>query len=132
MRAILLLSSKGRDHFETRDLLKGEPRAAWEQLGHVAVADIEQEVGADLCVREERCLNLGRIEAGDRPYVETDRAQGQNKIRTLERAVATGSVDDERLVTREPSPSVDMGKQFGQQIRKAQIIADDCGHGGGH
>ena len=58
-----------------------------EQLGIVAVADVDQDVGLDLTLRKELLLDLRGVEPGHRACVEADRAQREDQVGDLQRAV---------------------------------------------
>ncbi len=63
--------SSDSEHF--RHLVEGEARAAREELGVVAVADVDQHVRLGLAVGEEFRVDFGVVEAGHRARVEAER-----------------------------------------------------------
>jgi len=82
-----LLRVAGRRSEDCRHLLKRQARATREQLGIVAVADVDQDVGLDLTLRKELLLDLRGVEPGHRACVEADRAQREDQVGDLQRAV---------------------------------------------
>ena len=63
---------------EVCDLFESKPGAAREQLGGIAVADVDEEVSANPSADEKFCVDFRWVEARHRPHVETNRSQRQD------------------------------------------------------
>src|SRR6266511_3841790 len=131
----------GPDDLEQRaGLLKVEPRTARVQARRVSVAEIAEEVRADVRHREELLvavlhllvraeelgIHLGVIEAGHRSAIESESARSEHQVGALQAGISAsrgigqlGRVFKHCLVTRR------LRRELGQLIVKTDVIAED-------
>src|SRR5271166_5436486 len=115
-----------------RHLVEGEARAAWEELGVVAVADVDDDVGLDRSFGKELRLDLGRVEAAHRARVEPDRAQREDQIADLQRAALGRAAGGKLGIARKPAFRVGMREEERQVLIKLQVVARDGDYRRGH
>src|SRR5690606_18496762 len=68
--------------------VEAQPRGTREDAGGIALAEVDQDVGADRGAGEEGGVDLGVVEAAHRPAVQAQRARGQDQVGGLQAAAA--------------------------------------------
>jgi hypothetical protein len=123
----------GRRSFDPAGLGERQPRRAREDAGRVALAQVDQEVGAPAGAGEERRVHLGVVEAGHRPAVQAQRARGQDQVGALQAAVAQAHGLQRAVgLALEPALGVGVREQHRQLLVEVQVVGDDDHAGRGH
>ena len=107
------------------DLLESETRTPRIEFRRIAKADVDQEIRFRRPAGEELRIDLGVVEAAHRPGVEPDRAQRQQQIGALQRAVAKGRRLDQRRVADEPGARVGRRIEPRQMLVELRVMGDD-------
>src|SRR5580692_8944733 len=78
----------GRRSKDAAGFLEGKPRIARARASLVAITDIAEEIRFDPRIGEKFAIDTRIVEAGHRTAIETQRARRDDKITSLQRAVA--------------------------------------------
>jgi len=131
---------------ESAGFLEGEARAAGKEAGVVSVAEVAEEVGADVGEREkllvavgaflsraeEFGIDFGVVEAGHGSAVESEGAGGEDEVGSLEAGVSVGcGVSQFGRVLKHLLEVWRVRKELGQLREEVEVGADDGSDRGG-
>lgn len=102
------------------------------ELCFVSVAEIAEEVGFPLAVREELRVDLIGVETGHGSAVEAECARRHDEVSAFERAVAEGGFFGQLLVSDKVLTHVGVRKEAGKFFEELGVKGDDDGSGSGH
>jgi len=96
-----------------------------EQLIHIAVAQIANQIDPPFAVREEFRVDLACVKARHGTAIQYQSPRGKDEVGRLQRTVTERGLVDQRLIADEIRTHVGMRKESGKLFAEFRIPGDD-------